>query len=93
MEVDYTRIYNVLLNNLPWAKKPSLATIRSLTYYLPDAVVMGFGYIEYYKLWYLTVYSPTFPINPYTTLSNLSWSHATGAKSYTMTQGTEPVKI
>lgn len=93
MEIDYRKVYRVILNNLPWCYRPTGKTIRSLTRYLPDAVVLGYGYYDYYKLWYLIVYSPTFPENPFATASNLTWSQATGARSLTTNKGWEPDKI
>lgn len=93
MEIDSTRVYRVLLNQLPWAVKPNGKLIKTLVYYLPDCKVLGFGYYEYYKLWYLLVYSPTFPINPWSTSSNLSWHQATGATALTTTKGWIPPAV
>lgn len=93
MNIDYTRVYRVIMNNLPWTKKPTLSTLRMLTQYLPDAKILGFGYYDHYKLWYLMVYSPTFPINPWATASNLAWHQAIGTNPMTMTDGWKPIVV
>lgn len=93
MDIDHTRVYRIILNHLPWSKKPNLAILRSFTDYLPDAVILGFGYYDHYKLWYLLAYSPTFPQNLWGSSGNLTWHQATGAKALTMTSGWEPTKL
>ena len=93
LEIDYTRTYRVILNHLPWASRPTAKTLKSLRYYLPNAVVLGFGYYDHYKFWYLIVSDPTFPVNYFSTMGNMSWSQATGANLLKMTQGTEPRKV
>jgi hypothetical protein len=91
--MDETRIYRVLCNQTPFIRKPSKKMLRTLSHYLPECKVLGFGYYDFYKLYYLLVYSPTFPPNNFSAVSNLTWHQATGTSPMKMTQGTEPVKL
>lgn len=78
-DIDYSKTYRVLLNHISPGKRPGMRVLRSLGSYLPYCKVLGFGYYDHYKLWYLMVYDPTFPSNIYATASNMSWEQATGA--------------
>lgn len=87
------QVYRVLLTQSPMILRPTKKTIQALTYHLPKCRILGFGYYHYYKLSYLLVYSPTFPLNPFSGISNLTWNQATGTTPATTTHGWEPAKL
>lgn len=70
--------YKIILNNLSWCAKPTNKTIHELVNAVPDIKISGFGYSEFYKLYYFICNSTTFPIKRRD--ENLTWRQVISPK-------------
>lgn len=62
MEIDYSRMKQIIVTDRPFGYKPDKATLRKLGQAFPDIQILGFGaYQQGY--WCLVATSSYFPIN------------------------------